>query len=87
MLVGLVRGMNIEGGDTVALLHTMTKRSSLRYFRASPEIIGLAVMLYPPSGRSHKCSERRLLAHRNDSLLRRARPHLEVKQSLGESER
>ncbi len=43
---GSVRGMALEEGRAVAQPRLMTKRSPFRYFRTSPEIIRLAVMMY-----------------------------------------
>ena len=41
-----VRAIRLERGRGPATLICMTKRSPFRYFRTSPEIIRLAVMLY-----------------------------------------
>ena len=43
---GSVRGMQLERGRGPATLPGMTQRSPFRYFRTSPEIIRLAVMMY-----------------------------------------
>jgi hypothetical protein len=43
---GTVRGNRLEAGRAVAYRCRMTKRSPFRYFKTSPEIIRLAVMLY-----------------------------------------
>ena len=43
---GTVRQNLLEAGRAVALLRGMTKRSPFRYFKTSPEIIRLAVMMY-----------------------------------------
>ena len=44
--VAFVRGMKLEACETVAKPTGMTHRSPFRYFRTSPEIIRLAVMMY-----------------------------------------
>ena len=41
-----VRAIRLERGRGPASLPGMTRRSPFRYFRTSPEIIRLAVMLY-----------------------------------------
>ena len=38
--------MKVKRGRGPAILQSMTQRSSFRYFRTSPEIIRLAVMMY-----------------------------------------
>jgi hypothetical protein len=43
---GTVRGNLVEPGRARVYLRGMTKRSPFRYFKTSPEIIRLAVMLY-----------------------------------------
>ena len=43
---GFVRRKLVEPVRPVALLHGMSKPSPFRYFKTSPEIIRLAVMLY-----------------------------------------
>ena len=43
---GTVRIIRIEAGRCVAYPVRMTKRSRFRYFKTSPEIILLAVMMY-----------------------------------------
>jgi hypothetical protein len=50
-----VKGTRLEQGRELAAFPGMIKRSPCRYFRTSPEIIRIAVMLYgrvPPSLRS-----------------------------------
>jgi hypothetical protein len=41
-----VRAIQLERGRGPATLHGMTQRSPFRYFKTSPEVIRLAVMLY-----------------------------------------
>ena len=43
---GSVRGTSLEQGRGSATLPRMTQRSPFRYFKTSPEVIRLAVMLY-----------------------------------------
>ncbi len=43
---GTVRAIQLERGRGPATLHGMTQRSPFRYFKTSPEVIRLAVMLY-----------------------------------------
>lgn len=45
---GTVRQMQLELGRAAHYLPLMTRRSPFRYFKTSPEIIRLAVMLYIP---------------------------------------
>jgi putative transposase len=45
-LTGGVKAMRLEPGRGPATLAGMTKRSPFRYFRTSPEITRLAVMMY-----------------------------------------
>ena len=43
---GSVRQIRLEAGRALTYRPSMTKRSPFRYFKTSPEIIRLAVMLY-----------------------------------------
>ncbi len=45
-MAGDVRGKTIEPGKVEILFWKMTQRSPFRYFKTSPEIIRLAVMMY-----------------------------------------
>jgi putative transposase len=46
MVAGTVRAKSVEAGRVSNWRRGMTKRSPFRYFKTSPEIIRLAVMMY-----------------------------------------